>query len=276
MHIKYFLLGCILMTVFTACKKEVKGYQKDDKDALIVSCFLAPQQQQITVELGVALSTFEGAKEIKEEELKDAYVEIRSDSVTKKVLWSGSGNVFVLPTAQMPIIAGKTYFLKVELPSGLTATASTTVPSAPLETTYTHQKIRDSSSQHGMFVAERYLITGNLPDNDKNALYRVSIYAEDTISGGERVIAKDLYTSANNTYFLFDFQHFGKLFSEGYGLQVSNLSKEYYLYAVSLENSVKSEDNPFTEQATLYTNIKGGIGIFASFNYKRYKFDFLN
>jgi Domain of unknown function (DUF4249) len=48
-------------------------------------------------------------------------------------------------------------------------------------------------------------------------------------------------------------------------LQLSNISKEFYDYQVSLQDFFESSNNPFAEPIPVYSNIKGGLGCFAGF-----------
>ncbi|WP_373512620.1 DUF4249 domain-containing protein [Persicitalea sp.] len=50
----------------------------------------------------------------------------------------------------------------------------------------------------------------------------------------------------------------------GIYLQVQNVDVPYYEFHRSLENY--NGDNPFTEPSLIYTNVKGGLGVFASYN----------
>lgn len=49
-------------------------------------------------------------------------------------------------------------------------------------------------------------------------------------------------------------------------LQLLNISKEFYEYQISLFDFFQAENNPFSEPAPVYTNIKNGLGCVAGFN----------
>ncbi len=66
---------------------------------------------------------------------------------------------------------------------------------------------------------------------------------------------------------------FGKLYKAKRGperiglfIELMNADKPYYDFHRSLEEC--NEDNPFTEPSLLYSNVQGGLGVFASFNKK--------
>jgi hypothetical protein len=50
----------------------------------------------------------------------------------------------------------------------------------------------------------------------------------------------------------------------GVYLQLLHTDKNYFLYHRSLEQT--NGDNPFTEPALVYTNVRGGLGVFAGYN----------
>ena len=47
---------------------------------------------------------------------------------------------------------------------------------------------------------------------------------------------------------------------------LSNLSKEFYDYAISLAAFSSAKDNPFAEPAPVFSNVKNGLGCFAGYN----------
>ncbi|MDQ3190127.1 MAG: DUF4249 domain-containing protein [Bacteroidota bacterium] len=53
-------------------------------------------------------------------------------------------------------------------------------------------------------------------------------------------------------------------------LNIASVSKEHYLYKTSLTVHNQTANNPFAEPAPVYTNVKNGLGIFASKNSKFY------
>ncbi|MGL4630115.1 MAG: DUF4249 domain-containing protein [Leadbetterella sp.] len=49
-------------------------------------------------------------------------------------------------------------------------------------------------------------------------------------------------------------------------VQLSTISKEFYDYQTSLSDHFEASNNPFSEPIPVYSNVKGGLGCFASFN----------
>lgn len=42
--------------------------------------------------------------------------------------------------------------------------------------------------------------------------------------------------------------------------------EHYFLYHRSVRNASYSQDNPFAEPVLVYTNVEGGLGVFAAYN----------
>lgn len=49
-------------------------------------------------------------------------------------------------------------------------------------------------------------------------------------------------------------------------IEIKSVSKDFYLYQKTLKEYYNSINNPFSEPAEVYSNIKLGYGIFAGYN----------
>lgn len=76
---------------------------------------------------------------------------------------------------------------------------------------------------------------------------------------------------------------FGNYFASGYGsdnelryliAELSNISRDNYLYLLSLNAFKTSEGNPFAEPVVVHNNIDNGIGIFRTRNASKFRIDF--
>jgi hypothetical protein len=59
--------------------------------------------------------------------------------------------------------------------------------------------------------------------------------------------------------------------NQEFTIEVSNITKELYDYQKSLRSFNQNSNNPFSEPSPVYSNIKNGLGIFASFNSSQIK-----
>lgn len=86
---------------------------------------------------------------------------------------------------------------------------------------------------------------------DNNALF-----TDELMGSGNYTLSYDLYMEQNIDLTLGEFVEVTAT--------VQNISKELYYYAKSEIQQVNAHDNPFAEPVPVYSNIKGGIGIFGS------------
>lgn len=271
MKVKNILAVLVVLFISVGCKKEVHLREGNINDELLIMSFFSPQSASIEVELLVAFTHFKDGRKIDANTLKDANVEITHAGVAKKLYWAGVNTyngqryIYRVSTSELPVIAGEKYELKVTLPDGLTAIAETVVPKEPLEmsaayTSYDNNRIRP-----------RYLVTGTarLYPSAKD-FYRIGVYRDGFSTD---VIADDYFDASKNPSDILSF-HFDISGSFVYhapdaGVIVSLINKDYYYFAESIKNNSRINENPFTEPSSLYTNVKGGLGVFTSFNSKR-------
>jgi len=50
-------------------------------------------------------------------------------------------------------------------------------------------------------------------------------------------------------------------------IQYVSCTEEYYLYKLTLQNFYENNGNPFAQPVQIYSNIEGGLGIFAGYSF---------
>jgi hypothetical protein len=55
-------------------------------------------------------------------------------------------------------------------------------------------------------------------------------------------------------------------------IDLQQVDKSYYLYAVSEQKYQQTRNNPFTEPVQVYSNVKNGFGLFSAYNGTRKEF----
>jgi hypothetical protein len=183
---------------------------------------------------------------------------------------------YIFTHKEMPIEEGKTYRLTVAADNGLKAEATCTVPikrNLHLETDTLHQyeEIPDlgrysiirinvyltdypGEANYFRFATKYKMYDSNYPQlADLEPTGEQSEFISDKGRDGERIFF--------NTTRVSDPSEHDSAFLIIYAL---NTDKEYYTYHKSLENYSGGE-NPFREVSPLYSNIEGGLGIFASY-----------
>lgn len=214
---------------------------------------------------------------------KDATVIISNGTDTASFYYSDAAESYLISKDQMPIERGRTYYLKVTTPGGYTAEASCTVPAAPAPDPVIYI---DTIPRGGILSFQGHLrFTDNPGEGD---YYRVSVAKIDYwMTGGD-----DWMFKRDSSLLEQDFEK-GKRFVSDKGrdkeqffyttiyydmpqphvhqplfFTLSLTDYNYYKYHLDLENF--DGDNPFAEPAPIYSNIKGGLGVFAAYTQKSF------
>ncbi|KAF5062437.1 hypothetical protein DSECCO2_304820 [anaerobic digester metagenome] len=172
----------------------------------------------------------------------------------------------------MPVLASKNYTLEVTAPGGYVARANCTVPAAvPPDIEITGTEFIENYGEQSMMVSFRF---SDIPGNGH--FYRVipgtyfsdeyfgnDFFSESGLSRGESVFSDK---NREGAFFNFRTSEIYKGNNPDYQLLIwsSVTDEDYYNY----HHSVMSfqGDNPFSEPSPVFTNIDGGLGIFAAVN----------
>ncbi len=209
-------------------------------------------------------------------EVKNALVVLKNseDTQTVEIPFVEALGMYVIPPTAYDVVMGNTYHLSVSAPGFNEVKASTTVPDyAPI--------IRDVKldtlglTQWGDV---RIILSGRIVDEASKpnfyALFQYSfahyVNGIDTVSY-VRFSIRELYSDLGYDgisipfkidYSVWDDGHHNNLNISLYALSVD---KHYYRFHKSLDNVWDIGDNPFAESSHLYSNVEGGLGVFASF-----------
>lgn len=181
--------------------------------------------------------------------------------------------------SDMKVEEGRTYHIKIQSSTGLKAEASCTIPvrqNLMLETDTTMVQVTDYMNNKNYVVTSRIYLTDPPGENNfyrffcKALIYDAGYYyypdkhrligSEDEVFSdnkreGSRIlvntIMSDLYPKSDSAFLVF---------------YILNTDEPYYLYHKSLENYSGGSDDPFTEISPVYSNIIGGLGIFAAYS----------
>lgn len=270
----YVIMAIIILSALS-CEKDAKNVTLPEfVHNLVVTSFISPYDSVsfVTVDsnerLYGDLSNREPLGEIK--------VTI-SDGSDKISLEKGN-NFFFFRRKTMAVQQGKRYTLEVSSANGLKADAECTIP-----------LIRDLG-----ISADTSRIYYNHPDGGSWSELKINVFLNDP--PGEKnyysFAAKALdyspyYGEYPYIYHLFNEKalwfsdegsdgkriHANTVSFSGYSansdsvsviLYILNTNKDYFTYHKSLEN-FSGGDNPFTEASPVYSNINGGLGIFAGY-----------
>lgn len=271
-----FLVSVLTIPIFISCEKEVNNIKYPEyKPKWCISGYLSPDNFISRIIFSMNLRNYGNEWQFE-------------DMGHSTVTLSDGTNLIVLDSAQMsyrggikrsdfPIKEGKTYTLKIITDKGFNAEASCTVPyrgnfNLEIDTIITRYHLPDSSVIFSI-QPDIYFTDPQGIDNYYKLFCEEIRY---TSKWSKSPYINEIY-SAERTYFN-DKGIDGlrsKFTLSGAGLSedddscflkvyLLNTDKTYYDYQKSVEKYNSGED-PFTEPSPVYSNISGGLGIFAAY-----------
>lgn len=286
------LLVVIIILSFTAsCEKDVNNIKHPEFNLkLVISGFLSPDEKNHYISVytnqniyydttidwnpGLIKGTLsDGSKEI---QLRPIFWKYNLTGVPDSLVRS-----LVFTSSELPVEEGKTYVLKVESDKGLYAEASCTVPYKrnlfpTLDTVRFYFPYENSNLP---YLQTKFSFTDIAGEENYYAILSelTSYHSYDStihITNGDLVDRKYSFLDdkkmdgKTTTIPLGNIPANGFTYYDSTFLKIFILTtdKPYYDYHKSIEK-YQSGETPFTEASPIYSNIKGGLGIFAAYTY---------
>ncbi|HSH68187.1 MAG TPA: DUF4249 domain-containing protein [Bacteroidia bacterium] len=274
------ILSAQIIIVLSSCVKDADIELPNSDPMLVVSSFISPQDSlvQVAVSLSNPLYTNHQANS-KYAPLLNASV-IINNGISDYILdYNSKLERYVIDTMKLKIIAGNTYYLYVRSPDGKLVNAITTIP---LQNTSFHfVVVKDQVDLN------KYTLKGTWKDPINTTDYYVfdvrytsfSLYSGYSSIFGSFTDTIKIWDGG--TYYVKDSQSDGSTFdrneifiynpakNDTVFTSLTTISEEYFNYQDKFNLAYQSLSTPFSEPVQMYTNIKGGLGIFASFNTNR-------
>lgn len=276
MKLRNISLIIIILAFFSSCEKEVKDLGLPQfVQKLVITSFLSPDDTISLISV-TSNSPVYG-------ELKQYY----DPGILSGTITDGNSTINLTPCQEglyfrdeeMKVEEGRTYTIRIQSSRDMKAEASCTVPvrkDLELETDTTISYIDRGEYYQGYVVTSKiYLRDPSGEDNYFRFFCKAMIYdhgyyyypeqfrligSEDEIFSddkrdGSRILVNttmlDFYPRCDSAFLVF---------------YVLNTDKSYYLYHKSLGDYTGGSDDPFTEMSPVYSNISGGLGIFAAYS----------
>lgn len=274
-HIINFILLIPFITLLTGCEEMVSEVDIEPAPSkLVITSFINPDMPNASVRVSKSrpLYTPTSYDEYSDfHSVDDAFVTLTNFVDSVVLSYDIETKTYIINRERFPIIKGTTYLLTVVTSDGDSASATTTVPAltAPaielisIDSTieyeqrmyYANVKFKDIEGigQYYSFnVGAVYWIEGqSTPSLSEIGFQRGDPYVTDKNKDGN--------------YFSYSTNNFVK-----YGTGPSRLyftlavtDEHYYNYHKGLQNY--DEGNPFAEPVPVYSNVKGGLGVFCSY-----------
>jgi len=277
---KYFIL-LLLVLSGSGCEKYINYVNSPEfEQKLVITSFISPSDT--VCEIFVSSNQRLYGLYDKLEDTGDIMGTISNGTTEVELDTTSSGLTF--SRDKMPVISGKTYTLKISSSKGLYAEAVTTIP----------------QKRETLISVDTVSVTQDTPGYESSGFIEISV--EFTDYPGEKnyynIIGKMMVfrtTPSQGTAFHYDrfwFEYIKDLKagpdnkitidtwmipsvnnsdSAFITVFLMNTEESYYMYHTSL-NEFDRSDNPFSEAKPVYSNIKGGLGIFTSYTMDTLRF----
>lgn len=262
------------LIICTSCEKDVDNVRYPEfNQKLIIAGFISPNNRHHYISVTSNRKIY---GDLSTNETLGNLTATLSDN-TREISLDTTKSGFVFRPSDLPIVEGKTYTLKVRSDKGLFAEAYCTVPlnrSFALEIDTFRRVVDDPfNNKYSSFMSNFYFTDIQGEDNyyrlyceqiSYNSSYQISPsanrfmgYENEYFNDKGRDGKRSLITTIN----IEETEAVDSSFLKVYLL---NTDKVYFDYHKSLKN-YSGGDDPFTEASPIYSNIKGGLGIFAAY-----------
>jgi hypothetical protein len=270
----FLLINCLLSACSSFFEKEVEDPNLQISRKLLVQAFICPQDTLLTVEVRYVVPSVGIFPESQtyNDDVEDADVKLSDGTKTVQLRYERFKN-FSIPADSLFIAPGGTFSLTVTTPDGKKAEATCIVPESGVEvSSIVIRQVSDDPEEdrnkvvsfediagETNYYSVLSVLTQKSPDFPNfRAINERKIYGlTDNNADGKTVVTPPMTVFVTNNS-----PGFGGTTETGF-LFVNNTDINYYLFHQSLIN--QTFDTPFAEPVPIFTNIKGGVGIFAGY-----------
>ena len=264
--------------LFSSCERDVNNVKLPAFDKkLVVNSFISPRDTLSIVSV-TSNKRLYGILDPMEAE-KVGNVSVLLSDGTKEINLIKTEDGFIFRRKDMQIEEGKTYTLSVSSDLGLQAEASSTIPfRRPLkieaDTSSTFYDYGDGTGNGWkQFMVDVYIT--DYPGEENyyactgkqvlfNSEYSYYPYHFELYNYGSAVFTDKGKDGERIFVNNFSYNDASRDDSSDLVIYILNTDKDYYTYHHALDN-YSSGGDPFTEISPAWSNIKGGLGIFASY-----------
>jgi hypothetical protein len=262
----YLLFALIVL----GCEKDANIKLPKAEPKLVIGSFISPQDTIIKVTVSKSTPIFnQNNTNGQNTVLTDASVILSSGSKSIQLPYNSIERSYQVDASLFPILAGNKYHLSVTTPDGFKASASCIIPLLPVNSL---QLSIDSAIVNENGVNQiRYNFTASWNDTPGRAdYYRIvgekllyDTYAmQYSYMTAVSALTTDAYEDGKTLTRKYGFPYeYRRLIS--LDVYLLNTDDAYYKYFDS--RSKFSGDDPFSEPVQIFTNVTGGLGIFAGF-----------
>lgn len=282
---KYFFpLSILLLGAlgFQACETDIT----DDVNIsttpdLVVTSFISPQDTALEVHVSKSRPVVGQVITPDAALVPDATVRISQGGQSVLLRYHPERRLYRAKASLLPVLAGQTYTLSVTTPDHDAVTGTCTVPiTTDIAVTSLSHNIRKQPWWNGGEYDE-HVLTFKWQDapGRENFYHPVAereykdpnsqLHLRDAMNGeGKRYFSdqsKDgLVFTASRSYSIMPGQPDPR--PANLHLYLAVTDRAYFLYHQSLEQHEDTNGNPFAEPVLIYSNVRGGLGVFSAYN----------
>jgi hypothetical protein len=259
-----------------SCTKEADIDPPDTQKKPVITCFISPDEPQISVRVGLSIPRFGiDSTQQKTYLIKDAQVEIKNSKRRIVLTYDASHGIYTASDDTLEFLRpGFIYTLSVQTSTYGIITATTQIPSQTMicdsylrVNAYIRGPEREYNRMAMIFNAQVFDLRTILSPLDTlliGTTFITHLEEEGLLKQKSFRVSNDIYVYKNDT-------SNQNLFLKS-ELGVMQCDSAFYTYHKRLQLGFENNGNPFADPVMLYSNIKGALGCFGSYRLRYFTF----
>jgi hypothetical protein len=259
------------MVLFSSCETEADIPLPEVDPKIVLNCFIGDELTVIKAAVFKSKPVFsddDGNYPYSNNVEEDMYVVISNGSISAELVFNPQTEFYEVGTDVFPLVPGGNYTLTVTAPDGEIVKANTTIPlNAPIVQSSSFSAEQISNDFYG--EQTRVIIKQTLADPSSSFDYYRFYYVLQDQFMTNTYVSED-YTDDNSLdgNLLYNEHEMTAYYGSDNPLvnvkaYVIRGSEEYYRFHKTVYN--QSPGDPFSEPSIIYTNVDGGLGVFAGY-----------
>jgi hypothetical protein len=259
------------MILFASCETDADIPLPEVDPKIVINCFIGDELEVIKAAVFKSDPVFsdnDGNYPYAGKVEEDMYVVISNGSITAELIFNPQTEFYEVGTDVFPLVAGGNYTLTVTAPDGETVSANTTIPvNAPIvqSSSFTQEQISNDFYGEQTRVTIKQTLTDPSSSFDYYRFYYVlqdqfltNMYVGEDYADDNSLDGNLLYNEHELTAYYGSDNPITSIKAF-----VIRGSEEYQRFHKTVYN--QSPDDPFSEPSIIYSNVDGGLGVFAGY-----------
>jgi hypothetical protein len=259
------------MILFASCETDADIPLPEVDPKIVINCFISDEIEVIKAAVFKSDPVFsdnDGNYPYAGKVEEDMYVVISNGSITAELIFNPQTEFYEVGTDVFPLVAGGNYTLTVTAPDGETVSANTTIPvNAPIvqSSSFTQEQISNDFYGEQTRVTIKQTLTDPSSSFDYYRFYYVlqdqfltNMYVGEDYADDNSLDGNLLYNEHELTAYYGSDNPITSIKAF-----VIRGSEEYQRFHKTVYN--QSPGDPFSEPSIIYSNVDGGLGVFAGY-----------